>query len=91
MGHIIWIDAFGNLVTNISHEMFESLAGRNSAVIHAGIAKIERLNHSYAEAEIGEPLAIIGSSNRLEISINQGNATQVLGLKRGDAVTICVR
>jgi S-adenosylmethionine hydrolase len=91
VGHIIWIDAFGNLVTNISREIFESLAGRNSAVIHAGIAKIERLNHSYTEAEIGEPLAIIGSSNRLEISINQGNATQVLGLKRGDAVTICVR
>ena len=91
VGHIIWIDSFGNLITNISHEILESLAGQNSVVIHAGIAKINHLNHSYAESAVGEPLAIIGSSNRLEISINQGDAAQVLGLKRGDAITVCVR
>ena len=91
VGHVIWIDSFGNLITNISHEILESLAGRNNVVICAGIAKIDRLNHSYAESAVGEPLAIIGSANRLEISINQGDAAQVLGLKRGDAITVYVR
>ena len=90
VGHIIWIDAFGNLVTNISHDMLESRAGEAGVVIHAGNAKIADLNHSYAESAVGEPLAIIGSSNRLEISINQGDAAQVLGLKRGDEITVCM-
>jgi S-adenosylmethionine hydrolase len=90
IGHIIWIDSFGNLVTDISREILESLEGQNGVVIHAGSAKIDHFNRSYAESEIGEVLAIIGSFNRLEISINQGNAAQVLGLKRGDTITICM-
>ncbi len=90
IGHIIWIDSFGNLVTDVSREILESLERQNGVVIHAGSAKIDHFNRSYAESEIGEVLAIIGSFNRLEISINQGNAAQVLGLKRGDTVTICM-
>jgi S-adenosylmethionine hydrolase len=90
IGHIIWIDSFGNLVTDISREILESLEGQNGVVIHAGSAKIDHFNRSYAESEIGEVLAIIGSFNRLEISINQGNAAQVLGLKRGNTITICM-
>ena len=91
VGHVIWIDSFGNLITNISHEILESLAGRNNVVIRAGIAKIDCLNRSYAESAVGELLAIIGSSNRLEISINQGDAAQVLGLERGNTITVSVR
>ena len=90
IGHIIWLDSFGNLVTNISHEILESLEGRDNVVIRAGSAEIDRLNRSYAESAVGEVLAIVGSFNRLEISINQGNAAQVLGLKRGDTITICM-
>lgn len=90
VGQVIWIDSFGNLVTNISHEILGSLEGGDRVVIRAGSAEIARLNRSYAESAVGEVLAIGGSFNRLEISINQGNAAQVLGLKRGDRVTICM-
>ena len=90
IGHIIWIDSFGNLVTDISHEILRSLQERNSIVICAGRARIDHLNKSYTESGVGEVLAIIGSFNRLEISINQGNAAQVLGLERGDTITICM-
>ena len=90
IGHVIWIDSFGNLVTNISHEILGSLEGGHDIVIHVGGVKIDRLNRSYAESAVGEALAIVGSFNRLEISINQGNAAQTLGLKQGDAITICM-
>lgn len=90
IGQVIWIDSFGNLVTNVSHEILELLEGQDSVVIHAGGAEIDRLNRSYAESAVSEVLAIIGSFNRLEISINQGNAAQVLGLKRGDRIAICM-
>ena len=90
IGQVIWIDSFGNLVTNISRGLLESLEGRDSLVIHAGGVEINHLNHSYAESAVGEALAIVGSFNRLEISINQGDAAQVLDLKRGDTITICI-
>ena len=88
VGHIVWIDSFGNLVTDISPGILESLEERNSVVICAGSARIDHLNRSYAESAVGEALAIVGSFNRLEISINQGNAAQVLDLKQGDTITI---
>ena len=90
IGQVIWIDSFGNLVTDISHEILGSLQERNSIVIYAGSARIDHINRSYTESAVGEVLAIIGSFNRLEISINQGNAAQTLGLKRGDAITVCI-
>ena len=91
IGQVIWIDAFGNLVTNISHEVLDLLEGRGSVVIRVGSTEIDHFNCSYAESAVGDVLAIVGSFNRLEISINQGNAAQTLGLKRGDTITIYMK
>ena len=89
IGHVLWIDRFGNLITNISDETLKSFDLQRGFVIKIGSMTLDRLNRSYTESEVGELLAIIGSSGRLEISINQGNAASTLGLKQGDAITIC--
>ena len=54
----------------------------------AGNAILNRLNCAYADAEIGEPLAIMGSLALLEIAVNGGNAEKQLGLKCGEAAVI---
>jgi len=43
---------------------------------------------SYGFVKKGEMLATIGSSNFLEIGINQGNASKKLSLKENDGVKI---
>ncbi len=88
IGQVIWIDQFGNLITNISHEMLESFVMQRDFAITAKNVEIHGLNRSYAESAVGAFLAIVGSFGRLEISINQGNASRVLRLQRGDRVTI---
>lgn len=88
IGRIIWIDRFGNLITNISSEILESTIVHENFVIRVGNVEINRLNRSYAESKAGECLAIIGSFGRLEISVNQGNAAQLLELKRGDPIVV---
>ena len=88
IGHVIWIDHFGNLITNISHNILESMEAREGFVIQVGTVEIDRINRSYAESEIGECLAIIGSLGRLEISVNQGDAARRLELRRGDPIII---
>ena len=87
-GSIIWVDHFGNLITNLTSDMLESFGMDSGFVIRAGKAEISQLNRAYAESEEGEYLAIIGSCGYLEISINQGSAAQVLGLKRNDLIEI---
>lgn len=85
-GQIVKIDRFGNAITNISES---ALAGEVSGYeINVQGTRLTRLNRTYAESAVGEPLAIIGSSGVLEIAINGGSAEKQLGLKRGDTVVI---
>ena len=88
VGSVIWADRFGNLITNVTLDMLESFGMDSGFVILAGKAEISHLNCAYAESGEGECLAIIGSSDYLEISVNQGSAARVLGLTRDDVIEI---
>jgi hypothetical protein len=43
---------------------------------------------AYADVESQKPLALVGSHNFLEISVNQGNAAEAFKIKSGDKVTL---
>jgi S-adenosylmethionine hydrolase len=49
---------------------------------------ISQLSWHYNEVPEGENLCLFGISNHLEIAINKGNASELLGLKLGDIVRI---
>ena len=86
IGQIVKIDAFGNAITNISESML--VGGTAPYEITVGNTRLTRINRAYAESEIGESLAIIGSFGALEIAVNGDSAERHLGLKRGDAVVV---
>jgi S-adenosylmethionine hydrolase len=89
IGQIIKIDRFGNLITNISKGTFEAFLNDDvNYEIRAGNVSLNRLNSAYADTEIGEPLAIMGSLALLEIAVNGGNAEKQLGLRRGAVAVI---
>ncbi len=71
IGKIICIDTFGNLITNIP----SALVKENSAVMIKN-HKINSLSGNYSSCNKGEVLALIGSTNLLEISVNMGNAKE---------------
>ncbi|MDY7038896.1 MAG: SAM hydroxide adenosyltransferase, partial [Thermodesulfobacteriota bacterium] len=55
-------------------------------VIKVGDLLIEKLSHIYADMEQGEPLALINSSDLLEIAVNLGRATDYLRMNSGEAI-----
>jgi S-adenosylmethionine hydrolase len=59
-GVVLYVDSFGNLVTNIPAEIV-----RPDSTVHAGRRRIDRISGSYGEAGKGELLAIIGSAGLL--------------------------
>ena len=81
-GEIIYIDRFGNAITNIN-----TLAGSVSKIRVQGRVECD-LKKFYQEVAPGQPLGIIGSSGFLEIAVNNGNAAQELGLRVGDRVEV---
>jgi len=82
VGHILHIDRFGNLITDINRD--DLPRGRLFIEVCGHI--IDGLSQSYAEGE--ELLAIIGSSERLEVSIKNSSAARFLKAKMGDEVKV---
>lgn len=83
-GKTIFIDPFGNIITNIPAEIVDFKAGD---ILKIGKKQIKFMK-SYGFCKIEEPLALIGSHGYLEIAINQGNAAHFFHKKPGDRITI---
>jgi S-adenosylmethionine hydrolase len=85
VGHILHIDHFGNLITDVTSQ---DLPPGEYSIQVAG-HQIGSLSHSYEQSQ--GLLALIGSSGRLEIALKGGNAARLLGSKLGDKLRITRR
>jgi S-adenosylmethionine hydrolase len=89
-GEVIYIDSFGNIITNIDGNRLRILLDYGKKIMaFIGKNKEEILFvKSYDFVKKDEFLATVGSSNLFEISINQGNAAEKLKVKPGDQIKI---
>jgi S-adenosylmethionine hydrolase len=86
-GSVIYIDRFGNLITNLRVRPGARLSGKG---LRFSIKKrrIEGLLHSYAEGRANAPLALVNSSNLIEVGFKNGSARESLGAKVGEKVLV---
>jgi hypothetical protein len=84
-GAIIHIDRFGNAITNITSEHLDSFS---SPVVHVSSNAFNLIHRAYGQVADGKPLALLGSTNRLEVSINKGHAADRLSFFVGEKVTV---
>ena len=82
IGHILHVDHFGNLITNIKKA---NLPGKDIPIEVAG-RLIQGITDYYAEGE--ELMAIIGSSGYLEIALKNGSAADFLNTAIGDEIKV---
>lgn len=88
-GSVIYIDSFQNIITNITKELFTKVQmNRDFILFFKRNESISHLSWHYNEVPEGEKLCLFGISNHLEIAINKGNASGLLGLHLGDIVRI---
>ncbi len=89
-GKVIFVDDYENVFVNIDKTTFRKVGKGRTYTIklrHPGYA-INTLRTSYSDVEQGERLALFGSTGFLEIAINQGKASSLLGLEVTDSVVI---
>jgi S-adenosylmethionine hydrolase len=89
-GTIIYINNFGNIVTNINRELFERVSkGRKFEILlRKNEYRIDRISESYGEADSGMVVALFDPEGYLELAIAHGNASQLLGLSVNETVRI---
>jgi hypothetical protein len=79
VGEVLTIDRFGNALTN--------LVTRSGGSVSAGGYTLE-ITNTYADATIGAPMAVVGSSGFVELAVRNGHAASQLRLQRGDEVVL---
>lgn len=93
-GHVVHIDRFGNIITNITFKEIQPLIGEGgslgAASVMIGGKEIKGLKNFYAESAPGVPGAIMNSSGALEVFLYKQNARTTLSVKRGEAVRLVV-
>ncbi|UII27009.1 SAM-dependent chlorinase/fluorinase [Fulvivirga maritima] len=87
-GNIIRVDHYGNLITNIDKTTFDILSKEKKFTIHFSRETVNRVNNSLNQVEAGDVFSIFNDQGLLEIGINQGIASELLGLGYDSPVTI---
>ncbi len=88
-GEVIHIDRFGNAITNITAKDLESFAaGPGALCVRTKDRTIGPLSRTYGDRQPGRLLALIGSSDHLELAVNRGHCARSLDLKLGDLIYV---
>jgi S-adenosylmethionine hydrolase len=82
-GEVVIVDPFGNLVTNIP-----AADVTTAALVSVAGQPVPRRVRTYGDAEPGALVALIGSSDRLEIAVVNGSAAARLGVGVGAPVNV---
>ena len=90
-GIVLYVDRFGNGITNIERRDVDKVAQGLGATVTVGPHEIGRLVSTYDEASGREPVALFGSTDHLEIAVKSGSAAERLSLTRGTPVLVSRR
>lgn len=89
-GQVLYVDRFGNLISNISQMDLETAAQGMARRfnVHVGPLRVGPLRSTYADVAPGEIVAVIGSTGMVEVAINQGNAAAQLRAAPGTIIAV---
>ena len=88
MGEVIYVDHFGNLITNISNTLLTEDANVIVEMSGSCIRSIHRTFNDGNTTTPNEPIALLGSNGYLEIAVPNGHASRSLLLSSGDQVIL---
>lgn len=91
VGKIIYIDYFGNLITNIQNSLIlKALKGEDTNLrVKVDDIIINGLSQAYSHKEKGVG-AILGSHGYLELFIFQNSMANITGIKKGDLLEVII-
>ncbi len=90
IGSIIFIDSYGNAISNITREVFYRVfTGKEFRIlIQSNKNFTEQISETYGDVPAGELLARFNALDLLEVSINGDNVSELLSLNIGSTIRI---
>jgi S-adenosyl-L-methionine hydrolase (adenosine-forming) len=90
IGRIIFIDSYGNAISNITREIFYRVFENREFRIYIQSNKnyTEHISKAYSDVPVGDMLARFNSLDLLEISINGSNVSELFSIEVGSAIRV---
>jgi len=88
VGEVLWTDGFGNLATNVGRVHLAGAAFRARRLSITIGTQVLPLRSSYASVPPGRALALVNSSDLLEIAVNRGSAAERFAAGPGTRVVV---
>jgi S-adenosyl-L-methionine hydrolase (adenosine-forming) len=90
IGSIIFIDSYGNAISNITREVFSRVFEKKNyrILIQSNKNFTEHISDRYSDVPVGELLAKFNQMDLLEIAINGADVSELLSIEVGSVVRI---
>ena len=93
-GRAVYVDTFGNIITNISEQYLIEQFGRKTdwdeVIVRIGKRRLKGMKRYYEQGKIGRLMALFDSWGYLELAVNMGNAFNLLGLTEKRSLEVFV-
>lgn len=89
-GVVMHIDSYGDIITNISKELFENeRRGRRFSIkVKGELYTIDTISDSYLDVDIAELVAIFGTHGYLELALNQAKLASLCGIEQDSTIKV---
>ncbi len=89
-GEVLWVDGFGNLATNVARTTIEKAPFRGRRLSVTIGPHVVPLRSSYASVPSNTAVALVNSSDLVEIAVNRGSAAARFAVGVGTPIVIAV-
>ena len=87
-GTVMHVDDYGNLITNVTKEMFDKVCESRNFTILFGRDSLNEITENYYDVNPGESVCLFNNNNFLEIAVSFGDASRLLGIDRESNIKI---
>ncbi len=90
VGSILYVDVYGNLITNVTRNLFEKVRnGRRFRIYVRSVTySVTKISNNYNEVIEGEMVCVINYSGLIEIAMHNANCAKMLGVEVRSSMVI---
>ena len=87
-GHVVHVDHYGNLITNISKDSIDAIGHDRPFNVQFARESVHKISTDFTHVDEGDVMCFYNQQGFLAIAINKGHASELLGLHFDSQVNV---
>ena len=87
-GHVVHVDHYGNLITNVSRDSMDAIGHDRPFTVHFARESVQKISGDFTHVDEGDVICFYNQQGWLSIGVNKGHASELLGLHYDSQVNI---